>query len=453
MKMMFGPAYKAGAACLNGYDKGDPMEEALIKRIPPHSLEAEKSVIGSMLMDREAVLTALEILTKEDFYEQQYGIIFEAMKELAEKDKPVDVITLQNALREKDVPPELADINIVAEKATLRRLIRVAQDIENDCFLGHEEVGTILEKTEKNVFNVLQQKSSSEYTPIRDIVMQTLEKIENASRLKSSVTGLPTGFLDLDYKTSGFQPSDFILIAARPSMGKTAFVLNIAEYMAFRKNIPCALFSLEMSRDQLMNRLFALESRVNAQSLRTGKLKDDEWAKLVEGAGIISNSQLVIDDTPGINLQEFRSRARKYKLDHDIQIIFIDYLQLMAGNGGRNDNRQQEISDISRALKSLARELNIPIVALSQLNRAVEQREDHRPMMSDLRESGAIEQDADMVMFIYRDDYYNKDTEEKGIAEIIIGKQRNGPIGTVKLVWLPEYTKFANMSKNTKQNG
>jgi replicative DNA helicase len=283
--------------------------------------------------------------------------------------------------------------------------------------------------------------------------MQTLEKIENASRLKSSVTGLPTGFLDLDYKTSGFQPSDFILIAARPSMGKTAFVLNIAEYMAFRKNIPCALFSLEMSRDQLMNRLFALESRVNAQSLRTGKLKDDEWAKLVEGAGIISNSQLVIDDTPGINLQEFRSRARKYKLDHDIQIIFIDYLQLMAGNGGRNDNRQQEISDISRALKSLARELNIPIVALSQLNRAVEQREDHRPMMSDLRESGAIEQDADMVMFIYRDDYYNKDTEEKGIAEIIIGKQRNGPIGTVKLVWLPEYTKFANMSKNTKQNG
>jgi replicative DNA helicase len=283
--------------------------------------------------------------------------------------------------------------------------------------------------------------------------MQTLEKIENASRLKSSVTGLPTGFLDLDYKTSGFQPSDFILIAARPSMGKTAFVLNIAEYMAFRKDIPCALFSLEMSRDQLMNRLFALESRVNAQSLRTGKLKDDEWAKLVEGAGIISNSHLVIDDTPGINLQEFRSRARKYKLDHDIQIIFIDYLQLMAGNGGRNDNRQQEISDISRALKSLARELNIPIVALSQLNRAVEQREDHRPMMSDLRESGAIEQDADMVMFIYRDDYYNKDTEEKGIAEIIIGKQRNGPIGTVKLVWLPEYTKFANMSKNTKQNG
>ena len=223
--------------------------------------------------------------------------------------------------------------------------------------------------------------------------------------------------------------------------------------MAFRKDIPCALFSLEMSRDQLMNRLFALESRVNAQSLRTGKLKDDEWAKLVEGAGIISNSHLVIDDTPGINLQEFRSRARKYKLDHDIQIIFIDYLQLMAGNGGRNDNRQQEISDISRALKSLARELNIPIVALSQLNRAVEQREDHRPMMSDLRESGAIEQDADMVMFIYRDDYYNKDTEEKGIAEIIIGKQRNGPIGTVKLVWLPEYTKFANMSKNTKQNG
>ncbi|MEE3437864.1 MAG: replicative DNA helicase [Lachnospiraceae bacterium] len=441
------------------------MEEALVRRIPPHSLEAEKSVIGSMLMGKEAVMTAVEILDKEDFYERSYGLIFDAMRELAEEGRPVDVITLEDRLKEKDVPPEIADMsfvrdtlaavptsanvryyaNIVAEKALLRRIIRVTSDIENDCYLGKSDIGEILEKTERTVFGVLQQKSTGEYVPIRDVVLAALTRIEEASRSKGHVTGLPTGFIDLDNKTSGLQKSDFILIAARPSMGKTAFVLNIAEYMAFRQNIPCAIFSLEMSKDQLMNRLFALESRVNAQALRTGNLKDDEWEKLVEGAGVISNSHLIIDDTPGINLQEFRSRARKYKLDHDIQIIFIDYLQLMAGNGGRSDNRQQEISDISRALKSLARELNIPIVALSQLNRAVETRDDHRPMLSDLRESGAIEQDADVVMFIYRDDYYHKDTEEKGVAEIIIAKQRNGPIGTVKLVWLPEYTKFANM--------
>ncbi|HUM85123.1 MAG TPA: replicative DNA helicase [Lachnospiraceae bacterium] len=443
------------------------MEEALIKRIPPHSLEAEKSVIGSMLMGHEAVVTAVEILNKEDFYEQQYGVIFEAMKELNDEGKPVDVVTLQNRLKEKGLPPEISDLlfvrellasvptsanvkyyaNIVSEKATLRRLIKAASDIENDCFLGREETSEILDKTEKSIFSVLRQRSAAEYTPVKEIVLDTLEKIENASKSKSHVTGLATGFLDLDYKTSGFQNSDFILIAARPSMGKTAFALNIAEDMAFRQHMPVALFSLEMSREQLMNRLFALESRVNSQNIRTGKLKDDEWAKLVEGAGIISSSELIIDDTPGINLQEFRSRARKYKIDHDIKIIFIDYLQLMAGNGRSTDNRQQEISDISRALKSLARELNIPIVALSQLNRTVEQREDHRPMLSDLRESGAIEQDADVVMFIYRDDYYHKDSEEKNVAEVIIAKQRNGPIGTIKLVWLPEYTKFASASK------
>ena len=447
------------------------MEEALIKRIPPHSLEAEKSVIGSMLMSRDAVITACEILNKDDFYEQQYGVLFEAMRELNEAGKPVDVVTLQDRLREKDVPPEVADMafvadilssvptsanvrsyaEIVSQKATLRRLIKVTGDIENECYLGKTDMQTILEKTEKNIFEVLQQRTTDQEVPIKDVVMDTLERIEKASRMKSQVTGLPTGFLDLDYKTSGFQNSDFILIAARPSMGKTAFVLNIAQYMAFRQNLPCAVFSLEMSRDQLMNRLFSLESRVDSQALRTGKLKDDEWAKLVESAGVISNSGLIIDDTPGINLQQFRSKARKYKLDHDIKIIFIDYLQLMAGNGGRTDNRQQEISDISRAMKSLARELNIPIVALSQLNRGVEQREDHRPMLSDLRESGAIDQDADVVMFIYRDDYYNKDTDEKGIAEIIIAKQRNGPIGTVRLVWLPDYTMFANMTRGRGQ--
>ena len=306
------------------------MEEALVRRIPPHSLEAEKSVIGSMLMGKEAVMTAVEILDKEDFYERSYGLIFDAMRELAEEGRPVDVITLEDRLKEKDVPPEIADMsfvrdtlaavptsanvryyaNIVAEKALLRRIIRVTSDIENDCYLGKSDIGEILEKTERTVFGVLQQKSTGEYVPIRDVVLAALTRIEEASRSKGHVTGLPTGFIDLDNKTSGLQRSDFILIAARPSMGKTAFVLNIAEYMAFRQNIPCAIFSLEMSKDQLMNRLFALESRVNAQALRTGNLKDDEWEKLVEGAGVISNSHLIIDDTPGINLQEFRSRAR-----------------------------------------------------------------------------------------------------------------------------------------------
>ena len=446
------------------------MEEALIKKIPPHSTEAEKSVIGSMLMSRDAVIAAAEILNKEDFYEQQYGVLFEAMKELNDEGHPVDVITLKNRLEAKGLPQEFTSLDyvrellssvptsanvryyaeIVSEKAQLRRLIRAAEEIAGDCYVGKDETASIMDKAEKNIFSVVQQRSGDNFVPIREVVLDALTAIENASKAKGSVTGLATGYPDLDYKTSGFQNSDLILVAARPSMGKTAFVLNIAAYMAFRKNIPAAIFSLEMSKGQLMNRLFALESRVNSQNIRTGHLSDEEWAKLVEGAGVISHSNLIIDDTPGINLQQFRSKARKYKLDADIGIIFIDYLQLMAGRGKSGDNRQQEISDISRALKSLARELNIPIVALSQLNRGAETREDHRPMLSDLRESGAIEQDADVVMFIYRDDYYHKDTEEKNVAEIIIAKQRNGPIGTVKLAWLPEYTRFASLRKDDK---
>jgi replicative DNA helicase len=276
--------------------------------------------------------------------------------------------------------------------------------------------------------------------------MNALEKIERASRQKGNVTGIPTGFLDLDRQTAGMQPSDLILIAARPSMGKTAFVLNIAQNVAFREHMCVAIFSLEMSKEQLVNRMFSLESRVDAQALRTGNLSDADWEKLVEGAGIIGESELIIDDTPGISISELRSKCRKYKLEHDLKLVIIDYLQLMTGSGGRaSDSRQQEISDISRSLKALARELGVPVVALSQLSRAVEQRPDHRPMLSDLRESGAIEQDADVVMFIYRDDYYNKDTDLKGISEIIIAKQRNGPVGTIQLAWLAEYTKFANL--------
>ena len=433
------------------------MEEALIKRILPHSM-----------MGREAIMAASEILTSDDFYQHQYGVIFDAMVELFNEGKPVDLVTLQNRLREKDVPPEISSMefvrdllnavptsanvrhyaNIVSEKAVLRRLIKLTEEIENDCYLNKEPVEVIMEETEKKMFQLLGQRNSGDFMPIRQVVINTLENIERASKTKGNVTGIPTGFTDLDYKTSGLQNSDFILIAARPSMGKTAFVLNIAQYMAFKKDKAVAIFSLEMSREQLMNRLLSMESKVDSQHLRTGNLKDDEWSKLIESAGMIGESRLMIDDTPGISIGEMRSKCRKYKLEHGLDIIIIDYLQLMSGSGkSSSESRQQEISDISRSLKALARELNVPVVALSQLSRAVEQRTDHRPMLSDLRESGAIEQDADVVMFIYRDDYYNKDSENKGIAEIIIAKQRNGPIGTVNLVWLPDYTKFANAER------
>ena len=333
----------------------------------------------------------------------------------------------------------------MSEKAALRRLIRVNEEIASACYAGKDSVEEIMEDTEKKIFQVLQRKTNDEFVPIKDVVLNALDKIEAASRMKGSVTGMPTGFIDLDYKTSGFQPSDLILIAARPSMGKTAFVLNIAEYMAFRSNETVAIFSLEMSKEQLVNRLFALESRVDSQILRTGNLSDNDWSSLIEAAGVIGRSNL-IDDTPGISVSELRSKCRKYKLEHNLGILMIDYLQLMQGSR-KSESRQQEISDISRSLKEIARELQVPVVALSQLSRAVEQRPDHRPMLSDLRESGAIEQDADVVMFLYRDDYYNHDTEKKDVAEVIIAKQRNGPIGTVELAWLPRYTKFANMKK------
>ena len=425
-----------------GEDVFYEMEEALIKRILPHSIEAEQSVIGSMILDRDAILVASEILTSDDFYQSQYGIIFDAMVELCNEGKPVDLITLQNRLKEKELPPDISSMeyvrdlisavptsanvkyyaNIVSEKAVLRRLIKVNEEVENACYMEKEGTQMILEEAEKKLFNVLQRRSSDEFVPIQQVVLNAVNNIEKASKMKGTVTGIPTGFVDLDYKTSGMHASDLVLIAARPSMGKTAFVLNIAQYMAFRKDVTVAIFSLEMSKEQLVNRLLAMESHVDSQNMRTGNLKDEDWTKLVEGADIIGRSNLIIDDTPGISISELRSKCRKYKLE-------------------------QEISDISRSLKALAREISVPVIALSQLSRAVEQRPDHRPMLSDLRESGAIEQDADMVMFIYRDDYYHKDTEKKGIAEIIIAKQRNGPIGTVELVWLPQYTQFVNMKK------
>ena len=443
------------------------MEEALIKRILPHSIEAEQSVIGSMILDRDAILVASEILTSDDFYQKQYGIIFDAMVELCNEGKPVDLVTLQNRLKEKELPPDISSMEyvrdlisavptsanvkyyakIVSEKAVLRRLIKANEEIANTCYLEKENTEIILEEAEKKLFNILQRRNNEEYVPIQQVVLNAINNIEKASKLKGSVTGIPTGFMDLDYKTSGMHPSDLVLIAARPSMGKTAFVLNIAQYMAFRKDVTVAIFSLEMSKEQLVNRLLSLESHVDSQHIRTGNLTDQEWEKLIESGNVIGNSNLIIDDTPGISIAELRSKCRKYKMEHNLSMIIIDYLQLMSGSGRGSDSRQQEISDISRSLKAVARELSVPVLALSQLSRAVEQRPDHRPMLSDLRESGAIEQDADVVMFIYRDDYYNHDTDKKDVAEIIIAKQRNGPIGTIELAWLPNYTKFANMEK------
>ena len=441
--------------------------EAAMKRIPPHSIEAEQAVLGAMLMNKDAVMVASEIITGEDFYQTAYGIIFDSVVDLFKEGKPVDLITLQEQLKAKNVPPEISSMEfvkdllegtqtsanvkyyaeIVRDKAVLRKLIRINEETANTCYLESQPLEEILEKTEKQVFELVEHGNSQEYVPIRQVVLNALDVIEKASKTKGTVTGIPTGFIDLDYKLSGLQRSDLVLIAARPSMGKTAFVLNIAQHVAFRQNLAVAIFSLEMSKEQLVNRLFSLESHVDAQVLRTGNLSDTDWEKLIEGAGTIGNSRMIIDDTSGISISEMRSKCRKYKLEIGLDLIIIDYLQLMSGRvGGRSESRQQEISDISRSLKGVARELNVPVISLSQLSRAVEQRPDHRPMLSDLRESGAIEQDADVVMFIYRDDYYNKDTETPNQAEIIIAKQRNGPIGTVHLAWLPDYTKFANLT-------
>lgn len=442
------------------------MDEVALKRIMPHSIEAEQSVIGSMIMDRDAIMVASELITGEDFYNKQYGVLFETMVELNDKGCPVDLVTLQDRLREKNVPPEVCSLefvrdlvtavptsanikyyaNIVSEKSIMRKLIRFCEETANTCYSGKEELENILGDTEKKVFQLIQRRNTEDFTPIRQVVMNAMDKIEAASKTKGCVTGIPSGFIDLDFRTAGFHPSNLILIAARPAMGKTAFVLNIAQNVAFKQNKTVAIFSLEMSKEELINRMFSLESHVEAQNLRTGQLNDEEWDKLIESAGVIGKSRLFIDDTPSISIGELRTKCRKLSLEQDLSMIIIDYLQLMSGSG-RSESRQQEVSEISRSLKALARELNVPVIALSQLSREVEKRPDKRPMMSDLRESGAIEQDADLVMFIYRDDYYNPDTANKDIAEIIIAKQRAGSTGTVELVWLPKYTKFANRER------
>ena len=442
------------------------MEESLIKRIPPHSVEAERAVIGSMMMDSDAIQIAAENITAEDFYNGQYGVIFNALVDLHHQGIGADLVTMQNKLREMEVPPELTSIEfigdiinsvptsanikhyakIVQEKSVLRRLIKVTEKVTADCYMDKQPVEDVLDATEKQVFEVVQKRSASDFEDIREVVLRTLDSIEQAAKQKGHITGLGTGFRDLDYKTAGLQKSDLILIAARPAMGKTAFVLNLAEYIAIHSSSTIAMFSLEMSKEQLVKRMLAMNSKVDSQKIRTGSLEDEEWGKLVESVRKLGNSNLVIDDTSGITAAELRSKCRKLKMEKGLDLVIIDYLQLMSGSGKRkSDNRQQEISDISRSLKVMARELNVPVIALSQLSRAVEQRPDKKPMLSDLRESGAIEQDADMVMFLYRDEYYNPDSELKGQAEVIIAKQRSGPTGSVHLAWLAQYTKFGNL--------
>lgn len=443
------------------------MEETLLKRILPHSIEAEQSVIGSMLMDKDAVIVALDMISSEDFYSRQYAILYETMLELFNEGKEMDLVVIQDRLREKNVAPELSSLDfikeiittvptsanikyyatIVKEKSTLRKLIKLNEDIANSCYVGSDSLEDILARTEKDIFELLQSRTAKYIRPIEDIAKNVLYRIEAASRTRDVVTGIPTGFIDLDYKTSGLQPSDLVLIAARPSMGKTAFVLNMVQHIAMKKELPCMIFSLEMSSEQLVQRMIAMETGIDSQKLRTGNLNDNDWDPLIRGIVDVSDSKIIIDDTPGISVGELRSKCRKVKLEKGLSIVIIDYLQLMTGSSKRSENRQQEISEISRSLKALAREIKAPVVALSQLSRACETRPDHRPMLSDLRESGAIEQDADIVMFLYRDDYYHKDTEHPNEAEVIIAKQRNGPIGTVNLMWKPETTRFVNISR------
>lgn len=439
-------------------------EEELIRKTPPHSKSAEQSVIGSMILDPTTVVTASEILEADDFYDKRYGIIFSAITALEREGKAIDIIIIENKIKEMGQPLGAIDIGILRElndavptsvniayyaeivykNSLLRRLIRVAEEISLSCYTGESTLEDILQNTEKKVFDLIQKRHVSDVADIKQVIFSVVESIAAAAKSGGTVTGIPTGFYDLDYKMAGLQNSDLILIAARPSMGKTAFALNIAEYVTVKQNVTTAIFSLEMSKEQLAKRILAMNSRVDSQKLRTGDLSDEEWMDIVDSAKTIGETNLIIDDTPGISVGELRSKCRKLKIEKNLGLVMIDYIQLMTG-GKRAESRQQEISEISRSLKALAREIDAPIIALSQLSRKVESRDDKRPMLSDLRESGAIEQDADVVMFIYRDEYYNKDTENQGVTEIIIGKQRNGPIGTVRLGWKSELTKFVNL--------
>ena len=436
-------------------------------KVPPHDIEAEQAVLGSMLTDKDAVISAIEVLKEEDFYRTDNRAIYEAILNLYNRAEPIDIITVKAELESMgkfeqvggltylvslpDKVPTTANamkyIKIVEEKSTLRSLIKTANEIIELGYDPTEDVEDIMESAEKKIFNIMQNKDKKGYAPIQDILVESFNQLEELYNRKQHITGVPSGFIELDYKTAGFHGSDLVLIAARPAMGKSAFALNIATNAAVRANVPVVIFSLEMSKEQMVNRILCSEAMVDSNKVRTGKLEEDDWTKLAGSIGPLSDSEIYIDDTPGISVSEIRAKCRKLKIEKDIGLVVIDYLQLIQGSNKRNGSREQEISEISRSLKILAKEINVPVIALSQLSRAVEQRPDHRPMLSDLRESGAIEQDADIVMFLYRDDYYNKESEKKDIAEVIIAKHRGGSLGTVELLWLGSYTKFVNLEK------
>lgn len=436
-------------------------------RIPPHSLEAERSVLGAMLLDREAIVVATESIKPEDFYHQAHREIYDSMLSIYTRDEPVDLITLSEELNKKDILENvggaiyLADLsnnisttaniryycNIVEEKSLLRRLIKASDEIAAKSYNDTEDISSIIDSAEKSIFEITQKRSQEGPEGIKTVLIDSLTRIEKMAENQGKLTGVTTGFIDLDNKTSGLQRSDLVLVAARPAMGKTAFSVNLTVNAALKGKASVAIFSLEMSKDQLVQRMLSAESHIELQKIIHGNLTDKEWPKLIAAMGPLSNAKIFIDDTPGITLSELRAKCRKLKIDKGLDIIMIDYLQLMSGEG-RTESRQQEISAISRGLKALAKEMDCTVVALSQLSRAPELRSDHRPILSDLRESGAIEQDADIVMFLYRDEYYDPESEKKNIGEVIISKHRNGPIGTIELVFVGEYTKFLNLERN-----
>lgn len=437
-------------------------------KVPPHDLEAEQAVIGSMLTDKDAVISAIEVLSDYDFYREDNKIIYSAILNLYNRGEPIDIITLKSELASMgkleaiggleylvELPekvPTTANVDkyikIVEEKSTLRTLIRTANELITLGYDPTQEVEELMDNAEKKIFNVMQSRNQKGYSSMKDILVDTFVELEELYNRKQHVTGVPTGFVDLDYKTAGLHGSDLILVAARPAMGKSAFALNIATNAAVRAKTPVAIFSLEMSKEQMANRILCSEALVDSNKVRTGKVEDDDWVKLAQASGILSEAQIFIDDTPGISIMEIRAKCRKMKLEKDIGLVVIDYLQLVQGSSKRGASREQEIAEISRSLKILAKEINVPVIALSQLSRAPEQRPDHRPMLSDLRESGSIEQDADIVIFLYRDDYYNQDSEKKNVAEVILAKHRAGSTGTVELAWLGSYTKFANLEQH-----
>ncbi len=438
-----------------------------IGRIPPHNIEAEQAVLGCMLLDADIIPTVTELIRSEDFYREDHREICEAILDITENAGPVDIITVSDQLQLRGTLDSVGGLDylasisgavpttanakhytkIVEEKALLRKLIKASSDIASMSYDATDEAVYVLDRAEKSIFDILQKRSTQGFTHIKDVLLDTFNRLEELYNSKSYITGIPTGFTDLDLKTAGLQNSDLVLIAARPGMGKTAMALNIAQYAAVQKHVPVAIFNLEMSKDQLVNRMLSSEVMVDSQKMRTGKLEDDDWNKIAQALAPLSAAPIFIDDTPGISVMDIRAKCRRLKLEKNLGLVVIDYLQLMQGRG-RVENRQQEVSEISRSLKILAKELNVPVVTMSQLSRGPESRNDHRPMLSDLRESGAIEQDADIVMFLYRDDYYNPETEKKNIAEVIIAKHRNGSTGTIELRWFGEYTKFANLKRD-----